>query len=128
MKHIFLTLSLFILTTCIRADEGMWLPQFLKALNIEDMKRNGFKLTAEQLYSINRISMKDGVALFGGGCTAEVISKNGLLLTNHHCGYGAISALSTVDKNHLKQGFFAKSPADELPCKGLSVSFVKSIV
>lgn len=128
MKHVVFTLQLLISTSLLIADEGMWLPQFLQALNIQDMKRNGFKLTAEQLYSINRISMKDGVALFGGGCTAEVISKNGLLLTNHHCGYGAISALSTVNQNHLKHGFFAKTPSEEMPCKGLSVSFVKAIV
>ena len=126
IKHIVFCCTFFTLFE-LRADEGLWLPQFINALNIQDMKKNGFKLTAEQLYSINKISMKDGVALFGGGCTAEVISKNGLILTNHHCGYGAINALSSVEKNLLKNGFFAKSPQEELPCKGLSVTFIKLI-
>src|SRR3954463_15414958 len=110
-----------------KADEGMWMPQLIEALNIKDMKKNGFKLTAQQIYSINKASMKDAVAIFGGGCTAEVISTQGLILTNHHCGYGSIAALSTVEKDYLKNGFFAMSSAEEMQVKGLTVTFIKRI-
>src|SRR6185436_11928420 len=110
-----------------KADEGMWMPQLINALNISDMKKNGFKLTAEQIYSINKASMKDAVAIFGGGCTSEVISGNGLILTNHHCGFSSIAALSTVEKDYLKNGFFAMKPEDEMPCKGLTVTFIRRI-
>src|SRR5690349_5856357 len=90
------------------ADEGMWMPQLIEALNFKDMKKNGLRLTAKQIYDINQASMKDAVAIFGGGCTSEVISEKGLILTNHHCGFGAIAALSTVEKDYLKNGYFAK--------------------
>jgi hypothetical protein len=125
IKKILLTI---ILTANIaKADEGMWLPQLIEAMNFADMKKNGFKLTAQQIYSINKASMKDAVAIFGGGCTSEVISTNGLILTNHHCGYGAIAALSTVQNDYLKNGFFAMTSNDEIYCKGLSVTFIKRI-
>jgi len=125
IKKILLTI---ILTANIaKADEGMWLPQLIEAMNFADMKKNGFKLTAQQIYSINKASMKDAVAIFGGGCTSEVISTNGLILTNHHCGYGAIAALSTVQNDYLKNGFFAMTSNDEIYCKGLSVNFIKRI-
>ncbi len=110
-----------------KADEGMWMPQLIDALNFKDMKKNGFKLTAEQIYSINKASMKDAVAIFGGGCTAEVISTKGLILTNHHCGFGSIAALSSVEKDYLKNGFFAMKPEEEMYCKGLTVTFIKRI-
>jgi hypothetical protein len=109
------------------ADEGMWMPQLIEALNLKDMKKNGLRLTAKQIYDINKASMKDAVAIFGGGCTSEVISEKGLVLTNHHCGFSAIASLSTVEKDYLKNGYFAKNSSEELPCKGLSVTFIKRI-
>lgn len=126
MKTKFITV-LLTLTIGAHADEGMWMPQLINALNIQDMKKNGFKLTAEQIYSINKASMKDAVAIFGGGCTAEMISDKGLLLTNHHCGYSSIAALSTIEKDYLSKGFFAMSANEEIWCKGLTVSFIKRI-
>jgi len=111
----------------VKADEGMWMPQLIEALNFKDMKKNGFKLTAKDIYSINKASMKDAVAIFGGGCTAEVISNKGLILTNHHCGFSSIAALSTVEKYYLRDGYFAMNQAEELPCKGLTVTFIKRI-
>ncbi|MDI1355906.1 MAG: S46 family peptidase [bacterium] len=122
-----IVLYLMMLTLVGRADEGMWMPQLIDALNFKDMKKNGFKLTAEQIYSINKASMKDAVAIFGGGCTAEVISNKGLILTNHHCGYGAIAGLSTVEKDYLKNGYFAMTNNEEIYCKGLTVTFIKRI-
>jgi hypothetical protein len=118
---------LLIKSFVIKADEGMWMPQLINALNIGDMKKNGFKLTAEQIYSINKASMKDAVAIFGGGCTAEVISTNGLILTNHHCGYSSIAALSTIEKDYLKNGYFAMNKNEEIYCKNLTVTFIKRI-
>src|SRR3954469_14211560 len=116
-----------VISVALRADEGMWMPQLIDALNFKDMKKNGFRLSSEQIYSINKASMKDAVAIFGGGCTAEVISTQGLILTNHHCGYGSIAALSTVEKDYLKNGYFAMSPAEEMQVKGLTVTFIKRI-
>ncbi|MBL7910920.1 MAG: S46 family peptidase [Bacteroidia bacterium] len=110
-----------------KADEGMWMPQLIEALNIKDMKKNGFKLTAEQIYSINKASMKDAVAIFGGGCTAEVISTKGLILTNHHCGFSSIAGLSTLQNDYLKNGYWAMKAEEELPCPGLTVTFIKRI-
>lgn len=126
MKKILLVL-LFISSQIVsKADEGMWLP-LLISQNYEAMQRLGFKLTPEQIYSINKSSMKDAIVHFGGGCTGEMISANGLLLTNHHCGYDAIATLSSVDKNYLKNGFMATTYEDELPAKGLSVKFLYRI-
>ena len=120
-------LFLLIIAQFAKADEGMWMPQLIEALNFKDMKKNGFKLTAAQIYSINKASMKDAVAIFGGGCTAEVISTKGLILTNHHCGFSSIAALSTVEKDHLKNGYFAMKPSEEIYCKGLTVAFIRRI-
>ncbi|MBS1650517.1 MAG: S46 family peptidase [Bacteroidetes bacterium] len=117
-----LALPIFIL-----ADEGMWMPQLLEALNIKDMKRNGLKLTAKQIYDVNSASLKDAICLFGGGCTAEVISEKGLLLTNHHCGYSSIVSLSSVQNDYLKNGFWASNLNEEFPCKGLTITFIKRI-
>ncbi len=122
-----LLLCFLLLSTLAKSDEGMWMPQLVDALNFKDMKKNGFKLSAEQIYSINKASMKDAVAIFGGGCTSEVISNKGLILTNHHCGFSSIAGLSTVQKDYLKNGYFAMSASEELPCKGLTVTFIKRI-
>lgn len=108
----------------LRAEEGMWLPMLLKQLNEADMRSQGFKLTAEDIYRTNGTSMKDAVVLFGGGCTGEIISNSSLLLTNHHCGYSQIQSLSSIEKNYLKNGYWAYKQEDELPCLGLTVSFV----
>lgn len=123
MRKFLLVLSLVITSLFCFADAGMWLPIFLKQKEAE-MQKMGFKLTAEDVYSVNNNSLKDAVVLFGGGCTAELISKNGLLLTNHHCGYSYIQRYSTLENNHLHNGFWAKSFKDEIPCEGLSVSFL----
>jgi hypothetical protein len=123
----FLLLTFLTIVIAGKADEGMWMPQLIEALNFKDMKKNGFKLSAQEIYSINKASMKDAVAIFGGGCTAEVISTKGLILTNHHCGFSSIAALSTVEKDYLKNGYFAMNSAEEIPCKGLNVTFIKRI-
>jgi len=111
-----------------RADEGMWLPLFVKRLNYDDMKKMGCKLTAEEIYSINNSSLKDAIVMLSGGsCTAEVISTEGLLLTNHHCGYEAIQTNSSVEHNYLADGFYAKTRAEELPSGGITASFLVRI-
>ena len=109
-----------------KADEGMWIPSLI-GKNYEEMKRLGLKLTKEDLYSINNASLKDAVVQFGGGCTGEIISSKGLLLTNHHCGYGAIASLSSVEKNYLDNGYWAKSQSEELPAKGITALFLQKI-
>ncbi|WP_430810797.1 MULTISPECIES: S46 family peptidase [unclassified Carboxylicivirga] len=108
-----------------KADEGMWLLPLINKLNIEKMQEMGFKLSAEEVYSINNSSLKDAIVIFGGGCTGELISDQGLILTNHHCGYGKIQELSSVENNYLKDGFWAKSHEEELPAPGLKVTFLK---
>lgn len=108
----------------VKADEGMWLPMFIEKLNYADMKKMGLNLTAEQIYSVNNSSLKDAIVQFGGGCTAELISNQGLLITNHHCGYGSIQSHSTVDHDYLTNGFWAKSKSEELSNPGLSVTFL----
>ncbi|MDR2026964.1 MAG: S46 family peptidase [Prevotellaceae bacterium] len=110
-----------------RADEGMWLLPLIEKLNIKDMKKAGFKLSAKDIYSINSSSIKDAVVIFGGGCTGEIISDQGLLLTNHHCGYGAIQQHSSVENDYLKDGFWAKTKSEEKPTPGLSVLFLERI-
>ena len=107
-----------------KADEGMWLPSLISQ-RIEDMQGKGFKLSAEDIYSINQASLKDAVVLFGRGCTGELISAEGLILTNHHCGYGQIQQHSSVEHDYLRDGFWAMSREEELPNKGLTVSFLE---
>ena len=107
-----------------RADEGMWLPSLISQ-RIADMQEKGFRLEAEDIYSINQASLKDAVVLFGRGCTGELISPEGLLLTNHHCGYGQIQQHSSVEHDYLKDGFWAMNRSEELPNKGLTVSFLE---
>jgi len=124
MRVLSLLLSFTLFSVRLLADEGMWLPMLLKQLNEKDMKKMGMKISAEDIYSVNKSSMKDGVVLFGRGCTGEVISKEGLLLTNHHCGFGQIQDHSSLDHDYLKDGFWAKNHADELPNPGLTVTFI----
>ena len=123
-KIVLLILALF----CLKgvpalADEGMWVPALIQS-RIKDMKAKGFKLTAEDIYSINRSSLKDAVLLFGSGCTGEVISDKGLFLTNHHCGYYFIGSHSSVEHDYLTNGFWAMNRSEELPNPGLTVSFL----
>lgn len=127
MKKFTLFLMLVLLSFSSFADGGMWLPIFLK-YNEAEMKELGFRLTAEDVYSVNNHSMKDAVMLFGSGCTGELISKNGLVLTNHHCGYSYIQRLSSLEHNYLHNGFWASSYQEELPCPGLTVTFLKYMV
>jgi len=110
-----------------KADEGMWILPLLEKLNIGTMTEMGLKLTAEDIYSLNQASLKDAIVIFGGGCTAEIVSAEGLLLTNHHCGYGQIQNHSTVEHDYLNNGFWAMTRAEELPNPGLSVSFLVRI-
>lgn len=110
-------------THIVRADEGMWLPALISQ-RIGDMQEKGFRLSAEDIYSVNQASLKDAVVLFGRGCTGELISSEGLLLTNHHCGYGQIQKHSSVEHDYLKDGFWAMSRSEELPNEGLTVSFL----
>lgn len=124
MKRIFLLLTFMLSFVQLKADEGMWLMTMIKRLNGVDLKKQGLKLTPEEIYSVNNSSLKDAIVQFGGGCTAEMVSKEGLLFTNHHCGYGQIAALSTPEKDHLTNGFWAMKKSEELPAKGLSVRFL----
>lgn len=114
---------LFIIGSVARADEGMWFLMSIDRLNHRDMQKMGLQLTAEEIYSVNNNSLKDAIVQFNGGCTAEVISKEGLLLTNHHCGYDAIAELSTPTANYLKNGFWAAEKKDEMKPKSLYVRF-----
>ncbi|MDX9902961.1 MAG: S46 family peptidase [Bacteroidales bacterium] len=118
-------LLLSLLSVPAVADEGMWIPLLIEKYNISLMQENGFKLTAEDIYSINKASMKDAVVLFGGGCTGEFISDKGLLITNHHCGYGSIQRHSTMEHDYLTDGFWAASHEEELPNPGLTVTILK---
>ncbi len=124
MKKIVLFLAAFIMFAQfqIKADEGMWLLSLLNK-NYSDMKKQGFKLTPADIYNLNKASIKDAIVIFGGGCTGEIVSENGLLLTNHHCGYGSIQSQSSLEHNYLRDGFWAKNYAEELPIAGLFVRF-----
>jgi hypothetical protein len=123
MKKVALLLLLSIVSLTTMADEGMWFLMHLKRLNEADMQKKGLKLTAEEIYSINNSSLKDAIVQFNGGCTAEIVSGTGLVLTNHHCGYNAIAELSTPEQDYLTNGFWAKSYQEELKPKSLSVRF-----
>lgn len=127
MKFIKLIFILFISVRPLLAQEGMWMPNFLSQ-NEEAMQKMGMKMTAEQLYSVNHSGIKDAIAIFGRGCTSEVVSDQGLLFTNHHCGFDAIQSLSSLEANYLDNGFWAKSFAEELPSPGLTATFVDKII
>lgn len=123
-------LSLLLSSICVSAfaDEGMWMLTDLKEQNAVIMKELGLEIPIDQVYSPNEISLKDAVVHFGGGCTGEIISSEGLLLTNHHCGYGAIQKHSSVEHDYLTDGFWAMNRNEELPCQGLSVTFIDKIL
>ena len=122
-RHI-LIFALSLISGTAVADEGMWLPSLISE-RIEDMQAKGFELSAEDIYSINQASLKDAVVLFGRGCTGELISPEGLLITNHHCGYAQIQQHSSVEHDYLRDGFWAMTREEELPNPGLTVSFLE---
>jgi len=125
MKKTFLLTVLLAVTFCpLKADEGMWLPALISQ-RIADMQAKGLKLSAEDIYSVNQASLKDAVVLFGSGCTGELVSDEGLLFTNHHCGYGYIQKHSSVEHDYLKDGFWALNRSQELPNPGLTVRFLE---
>jgi len=129
MKFLKLFALLFLIVSLqtARADEGMWLPQLLGKLNESRMKSLGMKISAADIYSINKGSLKDAIVSFGGFCTGEVISSKGLVLTNHHCGFDAIQNHSSLEKNYIRDGFWAKNNGEEIPNKGLFVTFIVRI-
>ena len=128
MKKVFSLIAALMLTlTVARADEGMWLPYSLNGQNLAEMQAMGCKLTAEQIFSFNQPSIKDAIVQFGGGCTGEIISPEGLLLTNHHCGLGYVQKHSSIEHDYLTDGFWAKSKGEELPNAGLSVLFLNKV-
>jgi hypothetical protein len=124
IKLIAATFILALLTNLSRAGEGMWLPLLLSQLNEKEMRDMGMRITAEDIYSVNHSSLKDAIVLFGGGCTGELVSDQGLLLTNHHCGYGNIQKHSTLEHDYLTNGYWAQRMEEELPNAGLSVTFL----
>lgn len=124
----FIRIILFFITVQLTAQQGgMWIPSLLEGMNEQDMKALGSKLTAKDIYDINNSSLKDAIGHFNGGCTSEVISSKGLLLTNHHCGYSQIQSHSSVENDYLKDGFWAKNLSEELPNEGLYVQFIVRI-
>ena len=128
MKRFFAILTILTLFAgSARADEGMWLLPLIEKMNGKAMQEVGCELTPKQIYDINNTSLKDAIVQFGGGCTGEIISANGLLVTNHHCGYGNIQKLSSVEHDYLKDGYWAMKNSEELPCEGLTVKFLESM-
>jgi hypothetical protein len=126
MKKLFALLLILVVSFGfkVKADEGMWLLPLIEKLNMGKMTALGLKLSAEDIYSLNKVCVKDAVVIFGGGCTAEIVSSQGLVLTNHHCGYGSIQAHSSVDHDYLRDGFWAMTKEEELPNPNLSVTFL----
>lgn len=125
MKRISLLLAFIVIGRfALLADEGMWLPILLQSMNEKEMQTMGMKISAEDIYSVNKSSLKDAIVLFGGGCTGEIVSNQGLILTNHHCGYANIQQHSSLEHDYLTNGFWAKSKLEELPNKGLTVTFL----
>ena len=127
MKKFFISIVLSISLFKATADEGMWLPMLLGEQVYKDMVKRGLKLTKEQLYSVNKSSLKDAILFFGRGCTAEVVSAEGLVFTNHHCGYDAIAKASSVEHNYLRDGFYAMNKEQEIQTD-LTVQFLDRIV
>ena len=127
MKKFYLAITLIISVLCAKADEGMWLPYNLSGQSLAEMQQLGCKLTAEQIFDLNQPSLKDAIVQFGGGCTGELISPEGLLLTNHHCGLSYVQKHATVEHDYLTDGFWAYSKDQELPNPGLTVSFLANV-
>ncbi len=127
IKHLVIVCSLSLLSLFAKADEGMWLPLFLQQLNEKQMKSMGMKISAKDIYDINKGSLKDAIVSFGGFCTGEVISSQSLVLTNHHCGFDAVQNHSTLEHNYIRDGFWAKNKAEEIPNPGLFVTFIVRI-
>ena len=127
MRKISILLAAVLAFSSVRADEGMWMLPTLKKMNQADMKKLGLKIKASDIYNENKASIKDAVVHFGGGCTAEIISEKGLLVTNHHCGYSSIQGLSTPEHNYLEDGYWAMSLEEEIPVPGLTVTFLQSM-
>ena len=125
-RHSLLLTLLVLFPAFLFAGEGMWIPMLLQ-YNEKEMQEMGMRITAEDIYSINHSSLKDAIVLFGGGCTGEIVSDQGLLLTNHHCGYGYIQKHSSVEHDYLTNGFWAMNMGEELPCPGLSVTFLREM-
>ena len=128
MKKLLFIVTFLWVALAIRADEGMWMLTDLKAQNAVAMRELGLEIPIEEVYNANGISLKDAVVHFGGGCTGEIISSEGLVLTNHHCGYGSIQQHSSVEHDYLTDGFWAMTRDAELPCKGLTVTFIDRIL
>ena len=127
MKKIIVLIAAVLAVTSVRADEGMWMLPTLKKMNQADMKKLGLKISADEIYNEKKASIKDAVVHFGGGCTAEIISEKGLLVTNHHCGYSSIQGLSTPEHNYLEDGYWAMNLDEEIPVPGLTVTFLQSM-
>ena len=127
MKRFFMAVATVIFSLSASADEGMWVLPLLQQQNLPEMRALGLKLQDYEIYSPENASLKDAVVIFGGGCTGEVVSPDGLVLTNHHCGYGAIQSHSTLEHDYLTEGFWATSRSEELPNPGLSVTFIDRI-
>ncbi|MBO7371759.1 MAG: S46 family peptidase, partial [Bacteroidales bacterium] len=127
LKRTVIALAAALLFLPASADEGMWLLPLLEKMNIKTMQQMGCQLSASDIYNINHSSLKDAVVHFGGGCTGEVVSSRGLLLTNHHCGYSVIQSLSTIEHDYLTDGFWAMDYSQELPAPGLTVTFMESM-
>lgn len=127
MRRLTVIILAIIIFNGLKADEGMWMLPLIQKLNIQTMNGMGLSLSAEEIYSDKNVSLKDAVVIFGNGCTGVMVSKQGLVFTNHHCGFDAIQQLSTVDHNYLKNGFTATELSDEIPCPGLTIRFLVRI-
>lgn len=128
MRKVVVLLAAVLAFSSVRADEGMWMLPTLKKMNGADMKKLGLKISADEIYNEKKASIKDAVVHFGGGCTAEIISDRGLLVTNHHCGYSSIQGLSSPEHNYLEDGYWAMSLEEEIPVPGLTVTFLQSMI
>src|SRR5438128_1051666 len=124
MKKLIVSIVFVLAVVQSYADEGMWLPLLLGQQVYKDMVNRGLKLKPEQLYSANKSSLKDAIIIFGSGCTGEIVSSEGLIFTNHHCGYSQIATASTVEANYLRDGFWALDKSKEIPSNNLSVKFL----
>ena len=124
----YLKLLLLFVAVQVQAQQGgMWIPSLLEGMNENEMKALGSKLTAQDIYDVNNSSLKDAIVHFGGFCTGEIISPEGLVLTNHHCGFGLVQSHTTMENNYIRDGFWAMSKGEELPNEGMFVEFIVRI-